>query len=260
MALSKAAIPILKWWFPRVQEEFGARLRSITLFGGATMDDYQPWISNVDACCVLASQVTHDDVAIINNLQSGMRERFVEGHEDGRQSKYGVEGIFIPAELVGAADASHPYLNFSTKGVANASGNVPAFDRYLLAEHGLPLVGAKEAFAAPSREALVDKTKSDLRTLAVPPGDRTANPEWLAAAIIWFARNTIFWRDNYLPTKTGSLTIEIKNDSPFADAYRRALIFRVKGYEATAATNKELAEIFFEVKDPASEAVAALVG
>lgn len=260
MALSKAAIPILKWWFPRVQEDFGDRLRFITLFGGATMDDYQPWISNVDACCVLASQVTHDDVAIINSVQSEMRERFVEEHEDGWQSKYGVEGIFIPAELVGASEASHPYLNFSTKGVANASGNVPAFDRYLLAEHGLPLVGAKEAFAAPTREALANKTKSDLRTLASPPGDRIANPEWLAAAIIWFARNTIFWRDNYLPTKTGSLTIEIKNNSPFADAYKSALVFRVKSNEATPATKKELTESFLDIKDPASEAVAALVG
>ena len=128
----------------------------------------------------------------------------------------------------------------------------------MLAEHGVLYCGEEQRFAGTARQELAEDTLGQVADLRDPNAlERSAI--WHAGLLHWVARSIVFWRDGLLVSKTAALKQEIQAESPFADAFRLALMVRGAGSAAATNYRDQLRSAFASVALAAADSVEALV-
>jgi hypothetical protein len=251
---------LLEWWLPRIGGILGKRVRSVVLFGGVALGDFQPGWSDVDICVVLDGPVSKDDASRIDRVHDEMRERFIVEALDGWRSEQAIEGPYIPFEMTLDPDAKAPcYAAWGSRSQWSEDSPVSPFDRYLLAHHGVRLSGLEVSFVAPTRESLARQLGQGLASATSAAEIGCRSPIWLAGMIHFLARSVVFWRDGVMLSKTAALEREMANRSPFTDAFGLALRMREAGSAACRHHLEELRKAFLAIAEPAAHLLKELV-
>jgi len=239
--------PILAWWLPRVHECLGDKIHTILLYGSATLGDFCPRWSDVDVCVVLQSPITQEEGESVGDIHDRMYDRFVSGGAEGWESGQGVEGPYIPIELVEDESVEAPcYSAGGTTRKWEVCQPISPFDRYILAHFSRALSGSSVSFRPPSELSLAAQTEADLAALQA--WDRAAQSAiWLAGMLHWAARSLVFWRDGTMLPKSAALEREIAQNSPFADVFRLALAIRREGSAVAARHHQELKRYYSQM-------------
>lgn len=247
-------VPLLEWWFPRMQDVLGGKLHAVILYGSAVFGDFQPRWSDVDVCTVLTAAVDEEEAIRIGRLHDEMRDRFIGCRAEGWTSGQAIEGPYIPLAL--AADPERQdwcYIAGGTTRKRMLGHPISPFDRYVLSHNGVCWRGTPTPFAPPARASLMHQLEEDLRSIESPSQGCLNSSIWLAGIMHWLARSIVFWREGILLSKTAALEHEIAGNSPFAEAFRLALQLRREGSMATAPHLETLRRNFLAVNQPAAK-------
>ncbi|MHC5080861.1 MAG: nucleotidyltransferase domain-containing protein, partial [Planctomycetota bacterium] len=243
---------ILQWWLPRIQECLKEKLRSVQLFGSATLGDFCPGWSDVDVCILLSKPITEGEVKRIAQVHERMRNLFIGQGREGWASGQAIEGSYVPIPLAKDAGLEAPCALAGGAGVRlTVCHPFSPFDRYMLANFGLSWTGEPVRFSAPSEEALVWQAEKDLKDVLDRETGEGCSPIWLAGTIHWLARSLVFWREGTMLSKSEALRREIDRSSPYADAFRLALRIRQRGSGSAAAHEDALRSQFRAIARPA---------
>ncbi len=246
----------LDWWLPPVLEVLGDAALSATLYGSGATGGYVRGWSDVDVCVVLGRGIADGELQALGGIQAEMRRVFIEERLGGWLSTQAVEAEFIPRELVADPDASGPCVTAGAEGAERREGNLLAFDRLVLARHGIHLWGAPVTFAEPTHEALRLQLLEELPEL----DEEHRSPLWHTGGIAWIARSIVYWRDGDLLAKSDALRREIERGSEFTGAYRIALRMRDEGSRRCTEYRPELHAAYDAIRGPAGRILLDLAG
>jgi hypothetical protein len=249
---------VLDRWLPGIREILGDGLTGASICGSVALGEFEPGWSDVDFCVQVRDPVTDRQAREIGALHDRIEAWLLSEEHPSWQSGQALEGAYVPEALADRpGDAARCLVVGTGTRSIEECDPVPGLDRYLLANHALPIVGEPRPFRAPTREALTRAQAWLPERLSKPATEHSSI--MLAGLMQEAARTIVFFRDGELLGKSTALAREIGAGSPFADAYRLALGIRREGSRTAESRRGELLETYDAVAGPVRSVLLGLL-